>query len=437
MPDKASVSAALARLAQLHPKLIDLSLDRMHAVLAALGHPERRLPPIIHVAGTNGKGSTVAFLRAIVEAAGLTAHVYTSPHLVRPNERVRLAGTLIDDATFVGVLEEVEAASRETGITQFEAWTAAALLAFSRVEADYLLLEVGLGGRFDATNVIANPAVTVITPVDYDHQDFLGNTLTLIAGEKAAILKRGAPAVLARQQDEAADRIASEAEGHNVALQRFGIEWDAFGQHGRMTLQYEKGLLDLPLPSLLGAHQIENAGTAAMAAMALNDARITPEAIAKGIATAQWPARMQPITSGPLASLVQARGAELWLDGGHNPHGGAAVAAAFAKRNNAAPMPLVLIVGMLNTKDRLGFLRCYRALSEKLIAVPVTSSAAGVAPEMLAIDAVSLGFEAEIASDVTAAVERALAESKTTPRILITGSLYIAGEVLALGPPLL
>ncbi|MGC1304276.1 MAG: folylpolyglutamate synthase/dihydrofolate synthase family protein, partial [Caulobacteraceae bacterium] len=305
-----SHDAALERLRTLHPQLIDLSLGRVNRLLAVLGNPERRLPPVVHVAGTNGKGSTVAYLRAIGEAAGLKVHAFTSPHLVRFAERIRLAGTLISDAHLAEVLERVEAANAGQPITFFEITAVAALQAFAETPADLCVVEVGLGGRYDASNVFERPAVTVITPVDYDHREFLGDTLAKIAGEKAGILKRGAPAVVARQLDEALAVIEAEAERAGAPLILAGRDFDAWAQAGRLAFQDDTGLLDLPPPALFGAHQFDNAGLAVAAARALQDPRIDGEAVARGIASATWPARMQRLTAGPLAGMAAAHGAD-------------------------------------------------------------------------------------------------------------------------------
>ena len=342
--------AILTRLLSLHPKIIDLSLDRMTHILSKLGNPERKLPPVIHVAGTNGKGSTIAYLRHIMEAAGLKAHVYTSPHLVKFHERIRLSGELISEAGLSALLEECEIANGEEPITFFEITTAAAFLAYSRLPADYLLLEVGLGGRLDATNVIDKPAITIITTVDYDHQQYLGDTLSLIAHEKAGILKRGCTGIIGMQPDEARAEIERVAERVRAPLSIAGQDWQAYEQHGRMVFQDEAGLLDLPLPQLKGRHQIDNAGNAIAAIRYLNDERISDAHIAEGVKSTIWPARMQRLGPGGLSDKLPAD-SELWLDGGHNPSAGRALAQAFSELNERHSRPLVLIWGMLNTKD--------------------------------------------------------------------------------------
>jgi dihydrofolate synthase/folylpolyglutamate synthase len=427
------VDSILARLTALHPKRIDLSLGRIERLLAALDHPERKLPPVIHVAGTNGKGSTVAFLRAILEAAGHRVHVYTSPHLVRFNERFRLAapggGQLVSDAELSAALEECERANADAPITVFEITTAAGLLLFSRHPAEVLLLEVGLGGRLDATNVIAHPLVTVITPISVDHTDFLGDTLDKIAAEKAGILKRGVPAVVAAQQRDALAVIERQAARLAVPLKIAGQDWTATEERGRLVYQDEVGLLDLPAPRLYGRHQFENAGLA-IAALRAAQFRIAPAAYEAGIVAADWPARLHRLGQGALVDLAPA-GSELWLDGGHNPDGGRAVAAALADLEERVSRPLVLIVGMLTTKDCEGFLANFTGLARRLIAVPVPGAEAGRSAEDIAGCARAIGLPAASRDNLTDALDavRKL-DLEPPPRILVTGSLYLAGAVL-------
>jgi len=428
MQPGAHVDAILARLLALHPKRIDLSLDRMWRVLDALGHPERHLPPVIHVAGTNGKGSTVAFMRAILEAAGKRAHVYTSPHLVRMNERYRLAGRLVGDDMLADALEEAERANGNTPITVFEVETAAAFLLFSRVPADVLLLEVGLGGRLDATNVVEKPLASVITPVSIDHIEFLGDTLEKIAAEKAGILKRGVPAIVGRQSEGPLSVIARHAEEVRAPLHVLGQEWTVGEERGRLVYQDEKGLMDLPAPKLFGRHQFDNAGTA-IAALRACGLDLPSQAFEQGIMQVDWPARMQRLSAGALPALVP-EGAELWLDGGHNADGGRMTAASLADLEERVPRPLVLIVGMLATKDSEGFLRNFAGLACRLIAIPMNQEK-GLPAQAVAFTARHVGIPAETAADVKAALGmvRAL-DLSPAPRILITGSLYLAGEIL-------
>ncbi len=421
--------AILTRLLSLHPKIIDLSLDRMHRILAKLGNPERRLPPVIHVAGTNGKGSTVAYLRHIMEAAGLTVHAYTSPHLVKFHERIRVAGQLIAESDLTLLLAECEAANGGEPITFFEITTAAAFLAFSRTPADYLILEVGLGGRLDATNVIDNPALSVITTIDYDHQQYLGDTLSLIAHEKAGILKRGRPAVVGVQPEEARAEIERVGERMRAPLSIAGQEWQAYEQHGRLVFQDERGLLDLPLPQLKGRHQIDNAGNAIAAIRLLDDPRILEQHIAEGLKTASWPARMQRLGQGALSALVPAD-AELWLDGGHNPSAGRVLAQAFSELNDRHSRPLVLVWGMLNTKDVGSFIGCFAGVANRVVTLTIPDEENAVKAEALAEAARAHGLAAETAVSLEAALRQA-SLTVPAPRILICGSLYLAGRVLA------
>jgi len=422
--------AILARLLALHPKIIDLSLTRMERILAALGHPEERLPPVIHVAGTNGKGSTIAYLRAVLEAAGLVAHCYTSPHLVRFHERIRLAGALIDEAALSALLAECEEANGGAPITFFEITTAAAFLAFSRRPADYLLLEVGLGGRLDATNVVAAPRLSVITAIDYDHQQYLGDTLTAIAHEKAGILKPGVPAVIGSQPDEALAEIERVAERRRTPLAVANRDWQCFPQHGRLVYSDERGLLDLPPPALPGRHQFDNAGNAIAALRALGDRRIDENHMARGLKSASWPARLQRLDAGRLTQFLPA-GSELWLDGGHNPSAGRVLAHALADLESRAPKPLVVIWGMLNTKDAQAFIAAFAGLASRVIAVTIPGEANAVPAETLRAAAARAGLAAETAPSLEDAVRWA-ARDYPSPRLVICGSLYLAGRALAL-----
>ncbi|WP_374330697.1 folylpolyglutamate synthase/dihydrofolate synthase family protein [Aestuariivirga sp.] len=421
--------AILTRLLSLHPKIIDLSLGRMEALLAKLGHPERKLPPVIHVAGTNGKGSTVSYLRHIMQAAGLTVHAYTSPHLVKFHERIRVANDLISEADLTALLEECEQVNGGEPITFFEITTAAAFLAYSRTHADYLILEVGLGGRLDATNVIGDPAVSIITTIDYDHQQYLGDTLSLIAHEKAGILKRGRPAVIGVQPDEARAEIERVAARVAAELYIAGQDWQAFEQHGHLVFQDENGLLDLPLPQLRGRHQIDNAGNAIAAIRVLDDARIKDAHIAEGLKSTTWPARMQRLGHGALSALVSAE-SELWLDGGHNPSAGRVLAQAFSELNDRHSRPLVLVWGMLNTKDVGSFIGCFAGIASRVITITIPDEENAVPAEKLAEAARAHGLASETAPGLDAALRQA-SSTVPAPRILICGSLYLAGRVLA------
>jgi len=427
------VDAILARLLTLHPKRIDLSLDRLWPLLDALGHPEQRLPPVIHVAGTNGKGSTIAFMRAMLEAAGARVHVYTSPNLVRLNERFRLGraggGVLVSDAELVAALEACERANGTAPITIFEIETAAAFLLFASHPADALLLEVGLGGRFDATNAVPQPLASVITSISMDHMDFLGNTLEKIAGEKAAIMRPGTPAVIARQTEGPLSVIVQRAEEIGAPLHVAGQDWMAGEERGRLVYQDRQGLLDLPAPRLFGRHQIDNAGTA-IAALRAGGFRLPTAAYEQGLVKADWPARMQRLTAGDLVARAPA-GSEIWLDGGHNPDGGRIIAAALADLEERVSRPVVLIAGMLASKDTEGFLRNFLGLARRLIAVPIKQGN-GVPAETLAQTARAVGIPADTSPSVEAAFAHIAAlDLDPPPRILITGSLYLAGDVLA------
>ncbi len=407
----------------------------MRRLLDALGHPERSLPPAIHVAGTNGKGSTIAFMRAILEAGGLRVHVYTSPHLVRFNERFRLGrkggGALVSDDELAAVLAECERANAGAPITLFEITTAAALVLFARYPADVLLLEVGLGGRLDATNVIDHPLAAVITPVSFDHAEHLGETLAAIAAEKAGILKSGAAAIVAAQPRDALAVIERHAARLKVAIKVAGEDWTATEERGRLVYQDDAGLLDLPAPKLYGRHQFENAGVAIATLRSLGGIEVSAGAFETGIVAAEWPARMQRLSRGRLATLLPL-GAELWLDGGHNSDGGRAIANALADLEDRVSRPLILVVGMLATKDCAGFLRNFAGLAQRIVAVPVPHQERSLAPDEIADAARSVGIPAKSSPDIASALVAVTSFNlHPAPRTLITGSLYLAGEVLA------
>lgn len=414
-----------ARLLARHPQKIDLSLKRMRALCGLLGEPQERLPPVIHVAGTNGKGSTVAFIRAMAEAAGLRVHAYTSPHLVRFNERIRLAGRLIDDATLNAALDRVEAALADAGAeaTVFESTTAAAFLAMSEAPADLAVIEVGLGGVLDATNVIDRPLLSVITPVDLDHAEFLGTDLAGIAAEKAGVLKPGARGLIARQSEIAATVIEAAAARVGAPLTVMGVDFDAWAERGGLAYQDQERFLDLPAPGLAGPHQAANAGLAVAVALELD---LPEAAIAEGLGSVRWPARMQRLTAGPYAAAARAAEAELWLDGGHNPHAARALAQALAERQAKAPRPPALIVGLLANKDAGGFFEALKDVGAAVFTVPFEGAAAE--PEALAAVARGRGLGAQAAGSVAEALDRALALG--AGRVVICGSLYLAGEVL-------
>ncbi len=413
--------AVLERLLSLHPKIIDLTLDRMVRLLDALGNPEQHLPPVIHVAGTNGKGSTAAMIRAGLEAAGHKVHVYTSPHLARFHERIRLAGTLISEDHLADVLEECERVNGDAPITYFEITTCAALLAFSRVPADYTILEVGLGGRLDATNVIDQPVISVITPVSVDHQQYLGDSLEEIAGEKAGILKSGCFAVIAPQDPVAQRVIEDRSHQAKARLRSHGQHWLVWEENGRLVYQDDYGLLDLPLPRLIGAHQIVNAGTALATLRCLGIAAPAHEA---AMTQVEWPARLHRLRKGP---LIEAAGAaELWLDGGHNAAAGHALTEALGRLSSK---PLHLIVGMLNTKDITAYLSPLTSVAQSLHGVSIPGEAATIPAADTVAAALKLGLVAHVAKDVGSAVETIVAGDPHA-RILICGSLYLAGNVL-------
>ena len=411
----------LERMMALHPKIIDLTLDRVWRLLEALGNPQDRLPPIIHLAGTNGKGSTQAMIRAGIEGAGLTAHAYTSPHLARFHERIRLAGALISEPELAAVLDECYAANGGAPITYFEITTCAALLAFSWVPADYTLLEVGLGGRLDATNVPAAPRLTVITPISLDHEQYLGDTLAKIAFEKDGILKRGVTCIVGPQPEPALEAIEAQAARVGAPLLVHGQHWHVQSEAGRLVYRDETGLRDLPLPNLPGPHQVENAGAAvaALRQLGLGDA-----AVEAAVTTADWPARMQRLRSGRLVEQVPE--IELWLDGGHNPAAGVALAATLA----AMPArPTHLICGMLATKDASGYLRALAPQVASLTAVEIPGEISAQPAEDIAATARTAGIAAQTAASVAEALG-AIAAADPTARVLICGSLYLAGAVL-------
>jgi dihydrofolate synthase/folylpolyglutamate synthase len=422
---------ALRRLQERRPVLIDLGLERMRAALARLGDPHLRLPPVFHVAGTNGKGSTCAFLKSILEASGASVHVYTSPHLVRFNERIVLAGQPISDDALVEALTRCDREVGPKSLTFFEAATAAAFIAFAETPADYLVLEVGLGGRLDATNVIERPLASVVTPIALDHQHFLGESLAEIAFEKAGVFREGAPAVISPQPPEAMQVFERRAAEVGALLFAFGSAYDVRTEHGRLIYQDGDGLSDLDPPRLMGAHQIYNAGTA-VAAIKAAGLGLSDVVLSRGVQAATWPARLQRLKHGPLAEFLRARQGEdpdLWLDGGHNPHAARAVAAAMADLNEKSPRPLVLICGMQSNKDREGFFAAFAGLASMVYAVAAKTEGAANADDVAAA-ARRAGLPAVVPGSVMAALRLSVTDRDAPPRILICGSLYLAGEVL-------
>ena len=410
-----------------------MGLERVRAVWEKMGEPHAQIN--ITVGGTNGKGSTCAMLESILCIAGFKTGFYTSPHLVRFNERIAVPGPdgrsrPIPEDALVRLLERIEAVNDGERMTFFEITTAAALLAFAETPADAVLLEVGLGGRLDATNVIERPRLTVITPVSIDHADKLGDTVARIAAEKAGILKRGVTGVIARQDDAAMAVIKAAAARVRAPLQVWGEDYDAYEQRGRLVFQAAERLLDLPRPALIGTHQIVNAGTAVAAALALGDL-VDEKAIERGLVAVTWPARMQRLNAGPLLAELQP-GSELWLDGGHNPAGAAALADTLAAIEERAPKPLVLVAGLMGQKDANGFLGPFRGLARMIVTVPIPGAhMAPLAPDAFAARAKALGFEAEPAAGVIEALRR-IEAAPGAKRIVICGSLYLAGHVLAL-----
>jgi dihydrofolate synthase/folylpolyglutamate synthase len=419
--------AILDRLLSLHPKIIDLTLDRVWQLLADMGDPQRTLPPVVHIAGTNGKGSTLAMIRAGMEAAGKIAHTYTSPHLARFHERIRIAGELISEPALAAILAECERVNGTRPITFFEITTVAAYVAFARAQADYTLLEVGLGGRLDATNVVDHPVLTVITAVSIDHQQYLGETLAEIAFEKAGILKPGIPCIVGPQPDAAREVIEARAAKLGAPLFIHGQDWMVRAEHGRLAYEDTRGLLDLDLPALIGAYQFENAGAAVAALRALGFGETACRA---ALSNAVWPARMQRLTHGPLVELMP-QGATMWLDGGHNAAAGEAIGAVVAEIAARAPAPLWLITGMLDTKAAEDFLRPLAPHVEGVLTVTIPDTIAAIPAEDLAARARATGLQAHPADSVAQALERIIAEAASGPlRVLICGSLYLAGAVL-------
>jgi len=425
------IASVLAQIANRRPVIVDLSLDRIHAALSRLGNPQRRMPPVFHVAGTNGKGSTAAFTRAILEAAGHSVHAYTSPHLVRFNERIVVAGKEIEDAALIDALERTDNAMGDDMLTYFETTTCAALLAFAETPADYAVIEVGLGGRLDATNVFDEIAAAIVTPVDLDHQQFLGDRLSGVAAEKAGIFKRGAPAVISPQSPEAMAALQDYAREAGADIFAFGEHWNVWSEHGRLIYQDDNGLCDLKLPRLPGAHQIENAG-ASVAAVRAVGLKIDDGLISKGLEAAQWPARLQRLTTGPLIDLARKRlgeEPEIWLDGGHNPHAGRAVARAMADMEARHSKPLFMISGKQANKDAAGYFSPFNGLAKKVYCVAADHDGV-MGPAEVSKAATAAGLKSESFESVEAAFNQACTDSNEPPRLLISGSLYLAREIL-------
>ena len=434
IPQTPKSEEMLERFLSLHPRKIDLSLGRTFDLLAKLGNPEQKLPPVIHVAGTNGKGSTVALMRAMLEAAGKRVHVYTSPHLVHFHERIRLGqdgrGRLVTEAELVDAFVRCETANAGGSVTMFEITTCAALLLFSEHKADYLLLETGLGGRYDSTNVIDDPLATIITPISMDHPEFLGTTIAEIASAKAGIIKPGAPVFTAAQLDDAMHELEREARRARAPIIVAERDFATREENGRLIYEDAQGLLDLPLPRLPGRHQIDNA-TLAIACLRQCVPELPLQALEQGLAHAEWPARLQNLTRGKLVDLAP-KGAELWLDGAHNEAGGRVLAEAMAHFEDRHARPLILLCGALSTKDTSAFLRHFSRLARELIALPIPGEhVARTAPEIAAL-AAEAGIANSCAENIQSALRSLSARQwQTAPRILICGSLYLAGAILA------
>ena len=438
MTQNLTAAHRIERLLEKHPKGFDLSLERISRLLEALGNPQDKLPPIIHIAGTNGKGSATAFARALLEAEGLAVHVHTSPHLVNWHERYRLGrkgetGQLVDDATLSDAVARVTEANGEHMITVFEILTAVTFVLFAEHPADAVILEVGLGGRFDATNVITKPAVSLIMPVSLDHQSYLGDKVEIIAAEKAGIIKRGCPVVIGYQSSDDARQVMIDiADRLRCAVSVFGQDFLAYQEHGRMVYQDESGLIDLPLPRLPGRHQIANAA-AAIKAVREAGFTLSDQAVEKTMISVTWPARMQRLTQGDLIRFAPEK-AEIWLDGGHNPGAGVVIAEALAELEERDPRPLYLITGMINTKDPVGYFEAFTGMARQVYTVAISSSDSGIDHETLADAARRAGLEALPVASVAEglkAIKEQVKDEVIAPRILIGGSLYLAGDVLA------
>ncbi len=423
----------LARLRQLHPRKIDLSLERIENLLRRLGHPEKDFPPVFHIAGTNGKGSTLAFVRAAMERAGHRVHVYTSPHLVRFNERIRLAGELITDAHLQDVLEACERVNNGEAITEFEVVTAAAFLAFRDVAADFLLLETGLGGIGDATNVIARPALTAITTVSMDHPDFLGSTVDEIAISKAGILKPGVRGVLNRQTPSVLAMMKARAAKIGASLSARDADWWVERDNGQLHYRDDAGGFTSPLPSLRGSHQTENAGLAIACLRQFPGLKISEAHIIAGLQSAEWPARLQQLEAGPIVDALPA-GSQCWLDGGHNEAAGVVLARTMRRWQDTDQRPIKLIMSMLSSKDPATFLEAFQGLPLDIHCIPIPDYDAIIPAGELAEAARGLGFKAsahDSALDAAMAIGRADGGNSIAPIVLICGSLYLAGAILS------
>ncbi|MBN7806339.1 bifunctional folylpolyglutamate synthase/dihydrofolate synthase [Agrobacterium rosae] len=438
-PAQSEAERIIEKLLGLHPKGFDLSLDRITILLEKLGNPHKRLPPIIHVAGTNGKGSVTAFSRALLEAAGLGVHVHTSPHLVNWYERYRLGirgekGRYVEDAVLADALERVAAANGGQMITVFEILTAVTFVLFAEHPADAAIIEVGLGGRFDATNVITSPAVSIIMPISLDHQAYLGDSVELIAAEKAGIMKSGSPVVIGHQEyDAALDVLVQTAERLKCPTAVYGQDYSAHEEFGRMVYQDEFSLVDAPLPRLPGRHQLANAAAAIRAVKAAGF-EVTERMIETAMESVEWPGRLQRIKTGRIVDLAP-EGSEIWIDGGHNPGAGEVISEAMAGFEEKQARPLFLIAGMINTKDQVGYFKAFADIAQYVFTVPIHGTDAAIDPVVLAHAVFDAGLVAAPTSSIEEALEeltKRLVPGKPAPRILIGGSLYLAGNALVL-----
>jgi len=423
---QSDIVSVLDRLTRLHPKKIDLSLDRIARLLDALGQPHEALPSTVHIAGTNGKGSTLAFLKAMAEAGGRSVHAYSSPHLVRFNERIVLNGAPVGDEALAAALDRVEAANDGQSITFFEITTALAFLLFAETPADLLILETGLGGRFDATNVITRPIATAITPISLDHREFLGDDVADIAREKAGIFKPGVAAFSGPQTQAPREALIRAAERIGAPFEWFGQDFSAHLERGGLVYQDQGRVMDLPAPSLRGAHQAQNAGLAARLALHIG---LDKSAIAAGLKGARWPARMQLIETGPLSEVAAPEGAELWLDAAHNPGGAEVLAAALSELQARDDKPLILVMGAMANKDLDGICAPFAGLAAELIAVPLTGEPNAADPGHIAAAAAEAGVRAGLAPSLRAGVAEAVARHGAA-RIVMFGSLRLAAEAL-------
>ena len=412
----------LDRLLSLHPKIIDLTLDRVTRLLKKLNNPEDKISQVVHIAGTNGKGSTQAFLRAAIESSGESAHVYTSPHLTRFHERIRVAGSLISENVLADILNECELANNGKPITFFEITTCAAFLIFSRIKADYTLLEVGLGGRLDATNILKKPKLTIITPISMDHVQFLGSTIEQIANEKAGIIKEGIPCIVGHQSKDAIDVIKKRAIELKSKLKIYGEHWQVYAKSDKLIFKDAMGFLELPLPKLIGQHQIENAGTAIAA---MRELSIPDEACKESMKNVYWPARMQRLESGPLVKM--ANESEIWLDGGHNQAAGIAISNALEQLPKGRTN--ILICGMLKTKDLKAFLNPLFNSAKFLYGIRIQGEENSNSAEIIVNQAREIGFSAFKTQKVSDAILQII-KAHPNSRIIICGSLFLAGKIL-------